>query len=254
MSPQISIFPTRDALMHAAAEQVVNQSVQAIAQHGRWTWALSGGSTPKALYELLASDAYRQRIDWHNTHVFWGDERCVPPDDEQSNYRMAKLAMLDHVPIPADHIHRMRGELAPETAAHLYAREIRAAFDLDAGQFPTFDTIMLGMGPDGHTASLFPDSDILERHEAIVAETWVAKFKQYRISLTFNAINHATHTVFLVAGADKAPVVKAILHDQQTHYPAARIKQATWLLDAEAAAEMKHEKTRIADSLSPNNS
>ncbi len=240
MQPQITVYPDRAALMAGAADTLVAAAQQAIAERGRWTWALAGGSTPEGVYALLGAAPRRDQLDWSRVFIFWGDERCVPPADEQSNYGMARRALLDRVPIPAANIHRMRGELAPESAAHLYGRDIRAVFDIDGHQWPQFDTMLLGLGADGHTASLFPGSDILERHESLVAETWVAKLSQYRISLTMPTINAARDKLFLVAGADKATVVREIVQatGKVAEYPAARIQAARWLLDAAAAAEL----------------
>ena len=241
MQPQITVYPDRTALMAGAADALVAAGRQAIAARGRWTWALSGGSTPEGVYALLGAAPRRDQLDWAKVFVFWGDERCVPPTDAQSNYGMAKRALLDHVPIPDANIYRMRGELAPESAAHLYGRDLRAVFGIDGHQWPQFDTILLGLGPDGHTASLFPGSDILERHESLVAETWVAKMSQYRISLTLPTINAACDKIFLVAGADKAAVVREIVQatGNVAEYPAARVQAARWLLDAAAAAELE---------------
>ena len=241
MKPHITVYPDRAALMAGAADILVAAASQAIAERGRWTWALSGGSTPEGVYALLGTAPRRDRLDWSKAYVFWGDERCVPPSDPQSNYGMARRALLDHVPIPAANIYRIRGELAPETAAQLYGRAIQDCFGLERRQWPQFDTMLLGLGADGHTASLFPGSDILERHESLVAETWAASMGQYRVSLTLPTINAARDKVFLVAGADKASVVREIVQatGRVAEYPAARIEGARWLLDAAAAAELE---------------
>lgn len=157
----VEMHPTAAALMHAAAERFVRSAIDAIRVRGRFTVALSGGTTPEGMYALLASDPYRARVDWSRIDVFWSDERCVPPDDPQSNYRMARLSLLDHVPIPDANVHRIHGEGDPVEAAAAYERELRAAFTTPVGpprleHGSRFDFLLLGMGRDGHTASLFP--------------------------------------------------------------------------------------------------
>ena len=238
MQPRTTIYPTRDLLMAGAADGLVAAAGQAIAERGRWRWVLAGGSTPEAVYRLLAQAPRREQIDWARVQVWWGDERCVPPDDHDSNFGMARRALLDHVAIPASNIHRMRGELPPAEAAQEYIAQMRAAFGND-GTWPSFDTILLGIGNDGHTASLFPASDILGRSDVAVAATWVAKLNAHRISLTYPTINAARDTIFLVAGADKAPIVQAILGGTGNEYPAAQVANARWLLDAAAGESRK---------------
>lgn len=247
MRAKVVMYPDQTSLMAGAAERLVAEAQAAIAERGRWMWALAGGSTPKGAYELLAQEPHRSQIDWSRVHVFWGDERCVPPDHAESNYAMAYAALLKHVSIPEQQIHRLRGELAPETAAQLYERELREAFDLaDVGgqQWPIFDTVLLGLGGDGHTASLFPDTAVLEHCSSIVAETWVPKLQASRLTLTLPTLNQARQVLFLVAGSDKAPVVKAIIAgapEEQAAFPAARVKTRTpahWLLDSAAAQQL----------------
>ncbi|KPL90678.1 hypothetical protein SE18_05765 [Herpetosiphon geysericola] len=227
--------------MILAADRLVAEAQTAIAERGRWIIALSGGSTPKALFELLASPQYLHKITWGRTFLFWGDERCVGPDDAQSNYRMTKIALIDHIPIPVANVLRIRGELAPESAANLYAHEIKRIFGLAEGQLPQFDTMLLGLGNDGHTASLFPESDILGRDDVLVAETWVAKLKQYRISLTAPVINNARSKLFLAAGDDKASVIRELLEQTGNYqnYPASLIRNADWLIDQAAASQLQ---------------
>lgn len=244
MKPELRVAASKSALMEAAADLLAEAAARSIAERGRWLWALAGGSTPRGAYELLAREPRRSRIDWSKVWVFWGDERCVPPGDPDSNYGMARDALLRHVPIPEGQVCRMRGELAPESAAHLYVRDLRAVFGVGGRQWPVFDTILLGLGADGHTASLFPGSDVLERRETIAAETWVAKLNAFRLTLTAETINRARQVIFLVAGADKAPVVRAIAAGrpgEAAAYPAARIRPAApavWLLDEAAAGEL----------------
>lgn len=238
----LQIAPSREELMILAADRLVAEAQTAIAQRGRWTIALSGGSTPKALFELLASPKYINQILWGRCFLFWGDERCVGPDNAQSNYRMTKIALIDHIPIPVGNVLRIRGELAPESAASLYAHEIKRIFGLAEGQLPQFDTMLLGLGNDGHTASLFPASDILDRNDVLVAETWVAKLKQYRISLTAPVINNAHSKIFLAAGDDKAGVIRELIEQNGAYqsYPASLINNADWLIDQAAASQLQH--------------
>ncbi|MFD3162983.1 6-phosphogluconolactonase [Herpetosiphon sp. NSE202] len=237
----LQIAPSREELMILAADRLVAEAQTAIAERGRWIIALSGGSTPKALFELLASPQYLHKITWGRAFLFWGDERCVGPDDLQSNYRMTKIALIDHIPIPVANVLRIRGELASESAASLYAHEIKRIFGLAEGQLPQFDTMLLGLGNDGHTASLFPESDILGRDDVLVAETWVAKLKQYRISLTAPVINNARSKLFLAAGADKANVIRELLEQTGNYqnYPASLIRNADWLIDQAAASQLQ---------------
>jgi len=236
MEVHTAIHADRAALMAGAADSLAAAAQESIAERGRWMWALSGGSTPEAVYTLLAAEPYRSQINWNRVHLFWGDERCVPPEHPDSNYGMAKRALLDHVPLPPENIRRIRGELSPTEAAEDYIEQLRRAFGLGRTEMPVFDTVLLGLGADGHTASLFPDTEILRRTDVPVAVARVAKLNATRISLTYPAINAAREILFLVSGADKAPVVAAIIGGQGEQYPAAAIRNAAWLLDAEAAS------------------
>lgn len=194
-----------------AAELVVTLAQRAAEVEGnRFTIALSGGETPKSLYTLLASAEYATRIPWGRVHVFWGDERHVPPDDPDSDYRMAHEALLSKVPIPAENVHRIHAELPDAAeAARGYADDLRGLFNLLPDELPRFDLVLLGMGNDGHTASLFPGTDALHDTEHLVAAPWVDKLNTYRLTLTPPVLNNAKVVVFLVSGAGKA----ATLHD-----------------------------------------
>ncbi len=195
-----------------AAEMVVQLADQEASSMGRVTLALSGGSTPRALYALLAGDHFRSRVPWPRVHVFWGDERCVPPDHSESNYRMAREALLDVVPIPAQNIHRMPGEGKDHArAAADYEQTLKAFFRVPEGEWPRFDLILLGMGEDGHTASLFPGTAALMEHERWVTANYVEKLGTYRLTLTVPVINHAANVVFLVSGESKASVLREVL-------------------------------------------
>lgn len=197
--------------------------------------ALAGGSTPEATYRLLARD-YADRIDWSRVHVFFGDERTVPPEYEDSNYRMAREALLDHVPVGG--VHRMRGELPPAEAARAYEEELREFFG--PGEVPGFDLILLGIGEDGHTASLFPNTPALDVTDRWVVENPVEKLDTVRLTLTAPAINAARAVVFLVAGEGKAGALREILEGgaDPRDYPAKLVQPAggaTWMVDRAAA-------------------
>lgn len=189
----------------AAANLFVELSERAIQEDGVFAVALSGGSTPKSLYELLATPDYRERIRWSNVKIFWGDERFVPPDHSDSNYRMAREALLSKVPIPSNNIFPVpTTNTTPKDSAMVYERTIRQ-------QTGSFHLILLGLGQDGHTASLFPYSDSLKERERLVVENYVAKLNSHRITLTIPAINQAATVVFLVSGDSKTEVFKQIL-------------------------------------------
>jgi 6-phosphogluconolactonase len=214
--------------------------------------ALSGGSTPRGLHALLANDpAVRDRLPWHYMHFFWGDERHVPPDHPQSNYRMAYDTLLSLAPVSAENIHRVQSE-EPDAAlaAEKYEQELRTFFDLEAGQLPRFDCILLGMGPDGHTASLFPGTAALHETKRLVVANWVDKFKTYRITLTVPVLNHADLVVFLVSGAEKAEALKAVLQGdyRPDRFPAQLIRPGSekllWIVDRAAASLLTNCKKR----------
>ena len=208
---EVRVFSDADAVAREAAERFVVAAAEAIAARGRFTVALAGGSTPERLYRLLAVEPFRGRVTWASVHVFFGDERTVPPDDPQSNYRMAKGAMLDALPIPPAQVHRMAGERDPLEATTVYEHAIRETFGLEPGQMPRFDLILLGMGPDGHTASLFPHTVALGNYTDIVAPNYVAKLETWRLTLTYPALNAAARVLFLVGGADKADALREVL-------------------------------------------
>lgn len=239
---ELRTYSSPEALTEAAADAFVELSKQFIEMRGHFTVCLSGGSTPKAMFELLASESYRDKVEWDKLHVYWGDERAVPPDHEDSNYHMAYETLLKHVPIPENQIHRMLGELDPKEAAGKYTRTLLPP--LLGYQLPVFNLIFLGMGDDGHTASLFPGTDAVREDFEWVVENYVEKLDSWRITLTPPIINAAEYIIFLVAGEKKAPVLKEVL--QGTHliniYPSQVIKptkgQLIWMVDKEAAAEL----------------
>lgn len=246
--PAIHVSPDPAALAEEAARRFVASARAAQTARGRFLVALSGGSTPKALFRLLARPPYREQVDWLGVHVAWGDERCVPPDDEQSNYRMAREALLDHVSIPPAHVHRMPAEWPDhEAAARAYATTLREMCGLGAtsAMLPRFDLLYLGLGPEGHTASLFPGSPALHETERLVAAPYVEKLSAYRLTLTPPTLNNAREVVFLVAGAEKAAIVAEVLRGPRDvdRLPAQVIQpvdgQLVWLLDAASAAQLQ---------------
>lgn len=238
----MQIYPDGEALARGAAELFIAQAQQGIRAAGRFSAALSGGSTPKRAYELLGQPPYRDQVPWDRVHLFWGDERCVPPTDPRSNYRMTKLALLDHVPLPPAQVHRIAGEKPPAEAAAAYEAVLRAFFHDGP---PRFDLVFLGLGENAHTASLFPGNPVLEETTRWAAEVFVAEVDMWRVTLTAPTLNAGAVLAFLVAGASKAAVVQEVRsgpYDPQRK-PAQLIKpsqgQLLWLLDRAAAAAVK---------------
>jgi len=239
----VRIFPDAASLAGRAAEQLIALAGTAVAEQGRCSIALSGGSTPKTLYELLATPLYAELVNWSQIHIFWGDERCVPPDHIDSCYRMAREALLDHVPLLPEHVHRIRGEIPPGQAAVQYEGILRQFFD---DQMPRFDLILLGMGDDGHTASLFPGTQALYEESRWVIENHVEVKQMWRVTLTKTAINAAANVMFLVSGEGKAQRLREVLQGEQNpyHLPAQMIKpengSLTWFVDQAAARLLTH--------------
>ncbi len=249
----IKVYRDRESLARAAAEHIIEIGTTALQNRDRFSLALAGGSTPKAAYELLASDEYAQRLDWKRVHIFWGDERCVPFEDPDSNYRMARQSLLDHVPIPAKNIHRMRAEEEPIKAALEYEGSLRTFFsmqpdhsndpDVGSARRKSFDLVLLGMGDDGHTASLFPSSEALNESVcwvSVVEHTNPPPPLVTRLTLTLPAINAAAQVTFLVACASKSQSLKHVLSPDQSSptLPAQLIQPLTgqllWLVDEAA--------------------
>lgn len=233
----VEILTSPDHLAHAAAKLFVAKSLEAVAQRGFFTVALSGGSTPKLLYELLAdpNEPFREQIAWSRTHFFWTDERHVAPDHPESNYRMANEAMLSHVAVLRENVHRVLSENPNASqAAQDYEEEVLKFV-------PRFDLSLLGVGTDGHTASIFPESDVLHETKRLVAAPWVEKLNAYRITMTLPLINNAASVVFLVSGTEKAEIVKEVLRGPK-RYPAQQVRptngELRWLLDREAASKL----------------
>jgi 6-phosphogluconolactonase len=246
-SVEIRTLTTPQELFATAAEEVVLQATEAVAQRGRFTIALSGGSTPKSLFNLLATNA-RTALPWDRMFFFWGDERHVPPTDPDSNFRMADETMLSKVPVPAGNVFRIAAENPDaEAAAQAYEKTLRKFFALEAGQFPRFDLILLGMGPDGHTASLFPATAALQEQSRLVVANWVEKLKTHRLSFTLPVLNAAACVAFLVSGTDKAPALHAVLQSDAAgeQYPAKLVRptdgKLIWLVDRAAASQLANE-------------
>lgn len=238
---EVVIVPDPQALASEAAQRIAGLAREAAGSRGRFSIALSGGSTPGALYRLLAEEPYRSQIPWTQAQFFWADERCVPPDDPDSNYRLAYEALITHTPIHAEQVHRVRGELTAEAAAQAYDRDLRRFF---GGPQSRFDVVLLGLGSDGHTASLFPGSEALEETErlAVATSAFYDNRPAQRVTLTLPALNGARQILFLVSGSEKAEIVRAVLADVEERLPARRVRPAAgrvaWLVDAAAAAHL----------------
>jgi len=239
----VAIYPDIDTLSHEAARYVVRVASEAITTHGRFTLALAGGSTPKKLYGLLASAPYRDQIDWARTEIFWSDERCVPPDSEDSNYHLAHEALLSKVPLPPSQIHRMPADAEDRAEAALtYTQELQRVFGTNGT--PAIDLIQLGMGPEGHTASLFPHQASLHEQTRLIMPVTVPKPPPPRLTFTPPLLNAASHVLFLVTGQDKAEALQAVLEGvyNPDEYPAQIIRptqgEVTWMLDPTAASKL----------------
>ena len=242
MEAEIVVVADAGGLAREAAGRFVRLAQEAVQARGRFSVALAGGGTPRGLYERLGEMPYRDQVPWPQVHLFWGDERRVPPDDPGSNYHLAAETFLPRVPLPPDNVHRMEGELEPEAAVRAYRRVLE---DFFCGPRPRFDLVLLGLGSDGHTASLFPGAEVLEEK----AETVAAVEADYegrpagRLTLTLPAINAARHVLFLVAGEGKATIVREVLEGPTGRLPAQRVAphagQLTWLLDVGAAGALR---------------
>ncbi|HSD85678.1 MAG TPA: 6-phosphogluconolactonase [Anaerolineae bacterium] len=233
-TPEIVVLPDPAALAQEAADRFVALARLASAAQGRFAVALSGGSTPRLLYEQLVT----RPIAWEQVHVFWGDERCVPLDHPASNYGMAQRALLSHVPLPTQNVHRLKGELDPAQAAQQSEAELRMFF----GTRPCFDLILLGLGSDAHTASLFPQTPALHEQQRWVVAQYVDKLQADRLTLTPLVLNQAANVIFLITGSDKAPALRAVWHGPHDpdHFPAQIVMptagRVIWLVDQAAMA------------------
>jgi 6-phosphogluconolactonase len=243
-SAALRIFAGLAAATDAALELVLSAAAEAVAERDSFSIALSGGNTPADLYRRLAAPPAVERVRWPAVQVFFGDERCVPPGDPESNYGMVRRTLLAGAPVPAENVHRMAGELPPGVAAAMYEDELRNAFRLPHDALPRFDLILLGMGPDGHTASLFPHTAALVERQRIVVANRVPQLNTDRLTLTLSVLNHARQVMFLVAGGDKADALAAVLEGPPApeRYPAQSVRPTDgdliWLVDEAAAAKL----------------
>lgn len=252
LKPEIRVVEDPAELACVAADEFKRLADKAVRDKGGFNVALSGGSTPKAMFDLLTSDRYKDTIPWSKTHFFWGDERHVPPEDEDSNYRMTKEHLLSLIEIPPENIHRVAAENpnAEEVAAN-YERELKRYFDLSENEIPRFDLVFLGMGDDGHTASLFPGTDVVHDSEHLVAAPWVDKFDSHRITLTPKVINNADRIIFLVKGEDKADALAEVLEGEKNIdlYPAQVVNPThgslVWLCDRAAIGKLNSLEEKV---------
>lgn len=241
-----SVSPSPEEVAHAGCELFCFAAKVAVKARGAARIAISGGSTPKAMLAMLADrrQTYFDEVPWDRLSLYWVDERCVPPDHEDSNYRMTREAMLDKVPLDPERVYRMEGELEPEVAAARYESTLRNSFRLEGAETPTFDLILLGMGDDGHTASLFPHTQALENITDLVVANHVPQKDTWRITLTAPVINQGREVAFLIEGEQKAQVVHDVFLGprQPGTYPSQLIRPAsgrlTLLLDAAAASKL----------------
>ncbi|MGR3176316.1 MAG: 6-phosphogluconolactonase [Candidatus Scalindua sp.] len=237
MGKKIHAYPNKEQMVTATTERVINEIGRAIQERGLCNIALAGGNTPREIYSMLAENTYRGRVDWNRLHLFWGDERMVPPEHEDSNFRMVKETLLDHVRIPDGNVHRIRGEIVPEQAAREYAELLHNHFKSAS---PRFDIILLGIGEDGHTASLFPGTDAVEERKLYTVAVFVPRLDTWRVTLTFPVLNAAREVLFLAAGRSKSDIVQRIISIKQPakEFPASMVNPENgtlhWMLDSEA--------------------
>jgi 6-phosphogluconolactonase len=238
---QLAISDDAKSLVASLADKFCRLADSFIKHTGRFTVALSGGSTPKALYELLATPEYQNRVNWSKVLFFLGDERCVPHDDGESNFLMINTALLSKIPIPKENVFATQGQdKDPKAAAAQYEESLKKVF---AGQgVPQFDLILLGLGPDGHTASLFPESDALKEEARFYVANFVKKFDSYRLTLTYPVLNRAKEVIFLVSGDGKADIVKEVIEGKDKKYPSQFVQpksgNLTWFMDRAAASKL----------------
>lgn len=237
--PQVTILRTREDVAQAVADEFASVAQKSVVKSGRFSVALAGGSTPREAYLRIADAELTgtHRLPWDKIHIFFGDERPVSPDDTASNYRMARESFLSRVPIPAGNVHRIQGELEPSAAAEEYERELQSYFQQTHST--SFDLVLLGMGPDGHTASLFPGTAALNERSRLVVANWVEKLQQSRLTLTLPVLNDAAEVLFVVVGSDKASMLQQVLAGTEIKYPAQRVTpvsgQLRWFIDEDAA-------------------
>ena len=232
----VYVYDDAGEVAREAADAFVGIVAGALADRAVARVALAGGSTPKAMYRLLASPAFRDRVDWARVEIFFGDERCVPPDHADSNYRMAREALLDHVPLGADRVHRIAGERPPAEAAAQYQQKL-----VRLGDPPRLDLVLLGMGPDGHTASLFPGTPVLTETRALAAAVYVEKMASWRVTLTAPVLSAAAHVMITTVGAEKAAALATALAGAPGSVPIQLVRAVDqrWLVDRAAAEKWR---------------
>jgi 6-phosphogluconolactonase len=243
---EVQVLPDGAAIARRAAERIVEAAAAAVKEKGVFTISLAGGSTPKALYSLLASDAsFRSQMPWGKTQIFFGDERHVPPDHADSNFRMASESMLSKVPLKPEQVNRVKGEYDDaEKAAKEYEQVLRSSFKLSAGQVPRFDVLLLGMGDEGHTLSLFPGTKALHDNGRLVVSNWIGKLFTERVTITAPVANNSALAIFMITKADKALALKGVLEGpyEPEQLPSQLIQPANgkvlWLLDTTAASQL----------------
>jgi 6-phosphogluconolactonase len=242
MTGCLHFYKDAEILSNRAADFFAHVATAAITKRGAFHVAFAGGSTPKRLYQILASEQWATVLDWRHIHIYFGDERCVPPDHEDSNYLMASRALLDHIDIPAENIHRIQGELADAAqGAQAYAQELDEYLP-KLGTLPEFDLVLLGMGDDGHTASLFPGTEALHVTDKTVTAVYVDKLSAWRNTLTFPVINNARYVLLLIAGQGKAETIKQVFAGgDASRFPVQQLNPngvLDWYLDDAAAEQL----------------
>ena len=243
---QIIVKDNANLMVKKGADIFRTGALACIKRVGRFVVAVSGGSTPRPMHRLLAEEPYYSKIPWNKIDLFWVDERCVPKDDPASNFGGAKQDFLDRVPIPMGQIHPMPGDISPEEGAFIYEREVKNYFRLGEGEFPVFDMIVLGIGNDGHTASLFPGHKALEETQRLVVAVRGGDPRVSRLTMTLPVLNHGRQIVFMVSGKGKSPILKTLFENRKDLLPAQRVRpfqgEMTWLLDKEAASLLPGER------------
>jgi len=238
MRPSFRISPSLAELSVECTNAISDYLAEAISLRGIASLVLAGGLTPREVYRLLSAS---NTIEWQKVHLFWGDERCVPPDHQESNYLMVRQSLLDKISIPEENVHRIKAEEEPAQAAALYNNEVSVWLN----KYASFDVTLLGIGDDGHTASLFPETSALRERSVFVMENWVPKFNTYRITLTYPAINRSNHIIFLVAGGSKADILHQII-DLSEPFPASLVQSVhgsvEWFMDNEAGKKLEQNK------------
>jgi len=242
--PIVRVSRDADAFADASAAAFIESSIGSVADRGRFSVALSGGSTPRAVFARLAGDeTARLTVSWRQIDWWWSDERAVLPGDQDSNFRMAFESLLGHVPIDPARVHRLKGEVEPAQAASEYERELRAAFGVSSGEIPRFDLVLLGLGADGHTASLFPGTPAIAERERLVVANEVQAMRAVRLTFTLPLINRARRVAFLVSGAEKAPILARVLEGPRGALPAQLVSpddgELVWIVDSAAARDLE---------------